>query len=102
MTDPTSTGYELELFTLVARQDAWWILTLLTTLEEPVSHKQVAQFLTAFDHGTPAAVETDATCTEMILATIAELDEVDVIDETASGLMRGPHFTDAFQMVSLS
>ncbi|AZQ16103.1 hypothetical protein [Halorubrum sp. PV6] len=102
MPDATPSVYELELFRLAAQQNAWRILTLLTTLEEPVSHEQVAQFVTAFDHGTPAAVETDATCTETILATIAELDEADVIDETASGLMRGPRFTDAFQMVPLS
>lgn len=99
MTDLTSTGYELELFRLVARQDAWRILTLLTTLKEPVSHEQVAEFLTAFDHGTPSAVETDATCTEVVLATITELDDADVINETPSGLIRGPRFTDAFQMV---
>lgn len=102
MPDATPSVYELELFRLAAQQNAWRILTLLTTLEEPVSHEQVAQFVTAFDHGTPAAVETDATCTETILATIAELDEADVIDETASGLMRGPRFSDAFQMVPLS
>lgn len=102
MTDPTASQFELELFTLVGRQGAWRILSLLTMLDEPVSHEQVAQFVTAFDHGTPAAVETDATCTETLLATIAELDEADVIDETAGGLLRGPRFTEAFQMVPLS
>ena len=102
MTDPTSSPYELELFTLVAKQDAWRILTLLTTLEEPVSHTQIEKFLTAFDHGTPSAVKTDATCAEPVHTTIAQLDDADVINETASGLIRGPRFTDAFQMVLLS
>jgi hypothetical protein len=102
MPDPTSSPCELELFTLVAKQDAWRILTLLTTLEEPVSHTQIETFLTAFDHGTPSAVETDATCTDTVHTTIAQLDDADVINETASGLIRGPRFTDAFQMVPLS
>ena len=102
MTDPTPSRFELDLFMLVAQQDAWRILLLLTTLNEPVSHEQVAEFLIAFDQGTPAAVETASTDTNTHDTTIADLDEAGVITDTANGLTRGPRFTEAFQMVILS
>ncbi|MDB2226327.1 hypothetical protein PM035_15720 [Halorubrum ezzemoulense] len=102
MTDSTLSRFELDLFTLVAQQDAWRILILLATLDEPVSHEQVAEFLTAFDRGTPAAVETAPTDTTTHDTTIDDLDEACVITDTKNGLMRGPRFTEAFQMVPLS
>lgn len=101
MTDSTLSRFELDLFTLVAQQDAWRIL-LLATLDEPVSHEQVAKFLTAFDRDTPAAVETPSTDTTTHDTTIDDLDRASVITDTKSGLMRGSRFTEAFQLGPLS
>lgn len=102
MTDSTPSRFELDLFMLVAQQETWRILELLTLLDEPVSHKQVAEFLAAFDQGTPTAVEAASTDTTTHDTTIADLDEAGVITDTANGLTRGPRFTEAFQMVPLS
>lgn len=99
MTDSTPSRFELDLFMLVVQQDAWRILALLTLLDEPVSHEQVAEFLAAFDRGNPTAVETASTDTTTHDTTIADLDEAGVITDTANGLTRGPRFTEAFQML---
>ncbi|AZQ16077.1 hypothetical protein [Halorubrum sp. PV6] len=99
MTDSTPPRFKLDLFMLVAQQDAWRILALLTLLDEPVSHEQVAEFLAAFDRGNPTAVETASTDTATHDTTIADLNEAGVITETANGLIRGPRFTEAFEVV---
>ena len=83
MTDSTPSWFELDLFMVVGQQDSWQILALLTLLEEPVSHEQVAEFLAAFNQGTHTAVETAPTDNATHDTTIDGLDEAGVITDTA-------------------